>query len=159
MSQLYANITPNALLVELGASTRWEAIEALVEALVNAGNVAAEDRDIVVARAKRREHSQSTGIGFGLAIPHALDDRVLDFALGIGRSITGVEWSSLDDEPVHFAVLIVGPTFNPRQYQHLLALSYRVGSALLRLPDSMKFGGAIQDLARFVENMTLWPKH
>src|ERR1700744_5457020 len=51
----------------------------------------------------------STGIGFGIAIPHASSDRVDKVVAAFGRSTTGIEFDSLDNAPVKFIVLFVVP--------------------------------------------------
>ena len=51
----------------------------------------------------------STGIGLGIAIPHASSDKVTEVVAAFGRSMTGVEFDSLDGQPVNFVVLFVVP--------------------------------------------------
>jgi mannitol/fructose-specific phosphotransferase system IIA component (Ntr-type) len=51
----------------------------------------------------------STGIGFGIAIPHASSDRVSEVVAAFGRSLDGIEFDSLDNAPVKFIVLFVVP--------------------------------------------------
>ena len=51
----------------------------------------------------------STGIGFGIAIPHASSDRVSQVVAAFGRSSQGIEFDSLDNAPVRFIVLFVVP--------------------------------------------------
>jgi mannitol/fructose-specific phosphotransferase system IIA component (Ntr-type) len=51
----------------------------------------------------------STGIGFGIAIPHASSDRVGQVVAAFGRSSKGIEFDSLDNSPVRFIVLFVVP--------------------------------------------------
>ena len=51
----------------------------------------------------------STGIGFGIAIPHASSDRVAKVVAAFGRSTRGIEFEALDNAPVRFVVLFVVP--------------------------------------------------
>ena len=51
----------------------------------------------------------STGIGFGIAIPHASSDRVNDVIAAFGRSSQGIEFDALDNAPVKFVVLFIVP--------------------------------------------------
>jgi mannitol/fructose-specific phosphotransferase system IIA component (Ntr-type) len=51
----------------------------------------------------------STGIGFGIAIPHASSDRVTEVVAAFGRSRAGIEFEALDNAPVRFVVLFVVP--------------------------------------------------
>ena len=58
---------------------------------------------------KEREQTMSTGIGFGIAIPHASSDIVEEVVAAFGRSTIGIEFDSLDGQPVFFIVLFVVP--------------------------------------------------
>lgn len=51
----------------------------------------------------------STGIGFGIALPHASSDRVGEVVAAFGRAPAGIEFDSLDNAPVRFIVLFVVP--------------------------------------------------
>ncbi len=97
------------IIPEMKASERWSAIVELVDLLVSLKHVNAEDRDQVLAALRQREETMSTGIGFGIAIPHASSDRVGKVVAAFGRSSTGIEFDSLDNAPVNFIVLFVVP--------------------------------------------------
>ena len=51
----------------------------------------------------------STGIGFGIAIPHASSSKVGEVVAAFGRSSAGIQFDALDGEPVFFIVLFVVP--------------------------------------------------
>ncbi|MHB9028500.1 MAG: PTS sugar transporter subunit IIA [Candidatus Latescibacterota bacterium] len=55
---------------------------------------------------RARERAMSTGIGMGVAIPHAKIPSVQDFVMAVGRSIPGVDFDSLDGLPVHIIILV-----------------------------------------------------
>ena len=97
------------IIPEMKASERWSAIVELVDLLVGLKQVKAADRDIVLAALRQREETMSTGIGFGIAIPHASSDRVEKVVAAFGRSRGGIEFDSLDNAPVNFIVLFVVP--------------------------------------------------
>lgn len=97
------------ILPDMQAGERWQAIEEIVAMLVDSGKIADSDRPELLAALKQREETMSTGIGFGIAIPHASSDRVTEVVAGFGRSKSGIEFDSLDNEPVHFIVLFVVP--------------------------------------------------
>ena len=88
---------------------RWEAIAELVDCLVKAGKIDQKDRDDVLNSIRQREETMSTGIGFGIAIPHASSDKVDEVVAAFGRSVKGVNFDSLDGQPVFFIVLFVVP--------------------------------------------------
>ncbi|MBR3732063.1 MAG: PTS sugar transporter subunit IIA [Spirochaetales bacterium] len=68
-----------------------------------------------------REKIVSTGIGLGLAVPHARHDSVHDFVAAAVLVKNGVEWRSIDDSPVHFAIMIGSPEDSHKQYLNLLS--------------------------------------
>jgi fructose-specific phosphotransferase system IIA component len=102
-------LSAGQILPDMQAGERWQAIEEIVTMLVASGKVAASDKEELLAALKQREETMSTGIGFGIAIPHASSDRVTEVVAGFGRSKAGIEFDSLDNEPVHFIVLFVVP--------------------------------------------------
>ena len=74
-----ADILGNAQIVpDLKATNRWEAIDELIGNLVTTGKIQPGDRDAVTAAVKKRETSMSTGIGFGIGIPHASTDLIFE---------------------------------------------------------------------------------
>lgn len=71
---------------ELKATNRWDAIDELIGVLVASGKISPENRDSVTAVVKKRETSMSTGIGFGIGIPHASTDLITEVVAAFGRS-------------------------------------------------------------------------
>jgi len=105
-----ANLLSKSQIVpDMVATERWEAIAELVDCLVKSGKIAAADRDVVLEAIRQREQTMSTGIGFGIAIPHASSDKVNEVVAAFGRSGKGVQFDSLDGQPVFFIVLFVVP--------------------------------------------------
>jgi fructose-specific phosphotransferase system IIA component len=102
-------LSAEQIIPEMKAGERWQAIEEIVNVLVEAGRVSPKDKPSVLAALKQREETMSTGIGFGIAIPHASSDCVSEVVAGFGRSKGGIEFDSLDNEPVHFIVLFIVP--------------------------------------------------
>lgn len=97
------------IIPEMAARERWDAIAELVDALVKAGKIEASDRQDVIESIRQREQTMSTGIGFGIAIPHASSSKVTEVVAAFGRSAGGVNFESLDGAPVNFIVLFVVP--------------------------------------------------
>lgn len=67
------------------------------------------DFDAYVEEVFRREDLSTTGIGFGVGIPHGKTDAVKVPTVAFGRSVEGIEWESLDEKPVHMVFLIAVP--------------------------------------------------
>ena len=102
-------LTVEQIIPQMQATERWGAIGELVDLLVKVGKVKPEDHDTVLNALKQREDTMSTGIGFGIAIPHASSDKVTEVVAAFGRSSGGIEFESLDNAPVKFVVLFVVP--------------------------------------------------
>ena len=92
-------LTVEQILPEMKSTERWTAIVELVELLVTQGRIRPEDKETVLSALRAREETMSTGIGFGIAIPHASSDRVRDVVAAFGRSSHGIEFESLDNAP------------------------------------------------------------
>lgn len=121
---------------------RWEAIVELVDQLVVAGCVQPANREQVLADLRTREESMSTGIGFGVAIPHTSSSHVSQVVAAFGRSKEGIEFDALDGNPVHFVVLFVVPANEFQTHLKTLAAiakflnDKRVRDALAVAPDT-----------------------
>lgn len=81
------------------------------------------DKDLYLSALHKREGIISTGIGMGVAIPHAKLDSFPDFfiAIGIKQQGSGIEWDSLDGSPVRIVFLIGGPKKRQTEYLQLLS--------------------------------------
>ncbi len=114
-------LSAEQIIPEMKATERWPAIVELIDLLVSLGRINPADRDSILASLKQREETMSTGIGFGIAIPHASSDRVNDVVAAFGRSSQGIEFDALDNAPVKFVVLFIVPK---NQFQtHLRTLA------------------------------------
>jgi mannitol/fructose-specific phosphotransferase system IIA component (Ntr-type) len=91
----------------LDARTMDEVLERLVGMLVTAGVVT--DREAVLADIRKREEVMSTGIGGGIAIPHAQSRGAGRLAVALGRCAREIDFNSLDGRPVQLFFLVVGP--------------------------------------------------
>lgn len=102
-------LSVDQIVPELRARERWSAIDELLDVVVQKGLVGSEDRVSIFEAIKSREANMSTGIGLGIAIPHASSDRVDRVVAAFGRSRQGIEFGALDNAPVRFVVMFVVP--------------------------------------------------
>lgn len=109
------------VIVDLKATNRWEAIDELIGRLVDSGRIKPEDREQIASVVKKRETSMSTGIGFGIGIPHASTDLISEVTGAFGRSKPGVNFDALDNQPVHLVVLFLVPQGQFQKHLHTLA--------------------------------------
>ncbi|MDJ0976108.1 MAG: PTS sugar transporter subunit IIA [Planctomycetota bacterium] len=105
--------------IQLTATTKDEALVELVDSVAETSDV--HDRDALLEAVRNREKLLSTGIGLGIAIPHARIESVHGFVVAVGRRPDGIEFGSIDGKPVTIVVLIAGPKDAQKPYLELLA--------------------------------------
>ena len=105
----------------LKSRDKWNAIEELVDILIAEGKIDLADRSDIVNAIRTREETLTTGIGFGIAIPHGASERVKGVVTAFGRSFQGIDFGSIDNVPVHFVALFIAP--KDRFQDHLRGLS------------------------------------
>jgi PTS system fructose-specific IIA component/PTS system nitrogen regulatory IIA component len=84
-------------------------IQILTESLVAAGKIDSKDVADIVAVAMTREDRGSTGIGHGIAIPHCRSTHINSIMCSFGTSRKGLDFDSLDGEPVYSVFLLLTP--------------------------------------------------
>ncbi len=109
------------IITDMRAANRWEAIDELINNLVTSGKIKAENLEAIAAVVKKRESSMSTGIGFGIGIPHASTDLIYEVVGALGRSIKGVNFDALDNQPVNLVMLFLVPQGQFQKHLHTLA--------------------------------------
>lgn len=114
-------LTPETVLPDLKAKDRWQAIEELLDALIAARRVEAKHRETIVAALRKREQTMSTGIGFGVGIPHATTDCCAEVVGAFGRSAAGIEFAAMDNRPVQLLVLFLSPQGQVQKHLQVLA--------------------------------------
>jgi len=114
-------LSTRQIVPELAATNRWEAIDELISCLVEAGKVLPENREAITMVVKKRETSMSTGIGFGIGIPHASTELITEVVAAFGRSKAGVNFDALDNQPVHLVTLFLVPAGQFQKHLHTLA--------------------------------------
>jgi mannitol/fructose-specific phosphotransferase system IIA component (Ntr-type) len=103
----------------LESNNKYNAIEELAE-VFNGSNIC-EDTGILISALREREEIMSTGIGLGIAIPHAKLDCINEMAFAIGISKEGIEFDSLDGNPVHLIILVAAGESQHKDYLRLLS--------------------------------------
>lgn len=114
-------ITPENIVPELKAADRWQAIDELIDNLVATGKIRKEHRAEVAEVVRKREESMSTGIGFGIGIPHASTSLIHDVVAAFGRSRSGIDFAALDNQDVQLVTLLLVPQGQFQKHLHTLA--------------------------------------
>ncbi len=102
-------LTPDRIILEMTAGEHWPAIVELIDRLVAVSTLPAEMREEILEALKFREEQVSTGVGYGVAIPHAFSEKLDKVVTIFGRSKVGIDFESLDQKPVHFVILFLVP--------------------------------------------------
>ena len=113
-------VVREAILVDLKATGKEEAIREIVRSLRDAGQVAETDYEGVVRAILGREELGSTGIGQGVAVPHTRHATVQRLVGTVALSKHGVDFAALDGDPVNIFFLLISPPNQPGD--HLRAL-------------------------------------
>jgi PTS system nitrogen regulatory IIA component len=107
--QIMDFLNERAVSCDLKATTKESVIHELVGLLVQAGTVKEKDVPRLTQILMAREALGSTGIGQGVAIPHGKSNCVTRLVAAFGVSRQGMNFDSLDGEPVHLFFLLVAP--------------------------------------------------
>lgn len=100
-------LNPKAVSADLQASDKEGVIGELVDLLIRQREI--KDNNEMVKALLDREALGSTGIGQGIAIPHAKSDSVKELVAAFGLSRKGINFNALDGEPVYIFFLLVAP--------------------------------------------------
>lgn len=114
-------LQPAAVKVPLDATTRDDAIRELVALLVRSGSIPAVEAPALTEAVLAREQQRSTGIGEGLAVPHAKSQGIRALAMAAGTLREPVDFQSIDRRPVRLVCMIVAPP--DRIADHIQALA------------------------------------
>ncbi len=105
--ELSKHLSVDRIRVPLSAVDKTAAITELVDVLSATDGLI--DRDVVLDAVLKREAERSTGIGYGLAIPHGKSDGCKKLVMAAGQPAEPIDFQSVDGRPVKFSVLLVSP--------------------------------------------------
>lgn len=123
---------PELVILDLQTKGVERTLSGLVHHLADCGVI--DDEGPVLDALLERETAQSTGIGGGVAIPHAVYPELDSTVIALALSRAGVEFRSLDNQPVHTFFLLLSPPAQSGRHIKLLARIAR----LMRQPDFME---------------------
>jgi mannitol/fructose-specific phosphotransferase system IIA component (Ntr-type) len=114
-------IPTEAIIDELASRGKQAVLEEMVGVLVGAGRIAKDSAASVVKALMKREELGSTGIGKGVAVPHAKHESIAEPVAAFGRSSKGIEFAALDGQPVRLVFLLLSSKENSGQHLEALA--------------------------------------
>jgi len=119
--KLASLLSEQQVILNMKADEHWSAIAELVESLDQLKLLKGENKEEVLKALQKREDQTSTGIGSGVAIPHAFSENIEEVVAMFGRSPEGIEFEALDNAPVKFIVLFIVPKKNYHLHLQTLA--------------------------------------
>ncbi len=119
--KLASLLTPKQVVLEMESVDHWGSIVELVEHLQTLNMLEGETKEDILEALHSREDQISTGIGSGVAIPHAFSDEIDNVVAVFGRSLKGIDFEALDNAPVNFLLLFVVP--RKQYHMHLQTLA------------------------------------
>jgi PTS system nitrogen regulatory IIA component len=111
-------LNPDAISLSLKAKNKAEALKELVELLERAHGI--DGQGEILEGVRKREAMMSTGVGFGVAIPHAKTGKTKTMLAACGVSRAGLEFDAADGKFAHLFVLFVSPENNAGQHVRVL---------------------------------------
>ncbi len=109
----------NAILIDLKVAPKNDVLVQMGTFLASIHNI--KDADTLVQKILEREADISTGIGFGIAIPHTRVDLVDRVCMVAARCVKGIEFKSLDEQPVHLIYMIASSKNNSDELRDVLS--------------------------------------
>lgn len=119
--ELSDTLKKNNILLKPKSTTRWELIAEMIDLAVKNKEITASDCDELLKLLVDREKSMSTGIGNGVAIPHCSTGRIQDIVYIMAIVPQGLDFDSIDNQPVKIVILLLVPKSKLTQHIKTLA--------------------------------------
>jgi mannitol/fructose-specific phosphotransferase system IIA component (Ntr-type) len=115
----------DAIIAQLSSTKRDQVIEELVQSLSDHKKIPAADVKALARAVISRENEASTGIGKGVAVPHVKDASISEPVAVVGCSQEGIDFVSLDKQPVYSVFLLLSPTSNPDKHLQVMETIFK----------------------------------
>jgi len=116
----------NAIIINLEAADKTELLTQMAKYLSSLYDLA--NPALIIQKIIDREAEMSTGIGFGIAIPHARIEGIDRVFMIAARSVKGIEFDAIDEQPVHLIFMMLSPANASNQYTQILSSLSRIMS-------------------------------
>lgn len=115
----------SAIIPELESKDRNGSVRELVEILYREGRLGSLEPEKLTKAIIQRENEASTGMGKGVALPHIKVDGIDEPVAAVGRSSKGIDFRSLDKQPVYTVLLLISPKENPDKHLQAMEILFR----------------------------------
>ncbi|MGA2506578.1 MAG: PTS sugar transporter subunit IIA [Chitinispirillaceae bacterium] len=119
-------LNKDSIIIDLQARDKNDTIVQMAGFLAAINNL--QDHDLIFRKILEREAEMSTGIGLGIAIPHARVETVDRVYMAAARSVKGVDFTAIDGQPVHLIFMIVSPVHASSDHMQVLSSLSRIMS-------------------------------
>lgn len=134
MIQLEEILNPESIKIDQHPICKMDLFDILLDLTIKSGNVT--DAELLKCDLLIRENIQSTGLGYGLALPHVASDGITKLTISCVICPDGVDYNAIDSAPVYVAFLIAQPEHGKtREYLHILATLSRLFRGTSIMPE------------------------
>ncbi len=136
-------LTKSSIIIDLPEISKNEFLSQMAHFMISLNGLSGADE--VAAKILDRESEMSTGIGYGIAIPHARISGIDRLYMVAARSAQGLEFNAIDEQPVHLVFMMISPANTSIEHTQILSslsriMSYEeVRTKLLKAEDSDQF--------------------
>lgn len=116
----------NGILLDIPSTGKDDVLQLMATFLANRYGL--PEGDDIAAKIIERETDMSTGIGYGIAIPHARIAGIDRLFLIVGRSLYGIDFNSIDEQPVHLLFMMLSPKNTSAEHTQILSNISRIMS-------------------------------
>ena len=116
--KIYKFMDPSRI-IDIKSNTKDEVLRELAKIICTSDKI--KDKELFIKKISEREKLMSTGIGYGIAVPHIRDKSIKDFVIAFGRKISGLEYDSIDNKPVKLVFMIGASDKQDKDYIRVLS--------------------------------------
>lgn len=116
----------NAILIELNSIDKKEVLNQMARFMASLYGL--QDGDGISQKILERETDMSTGIGYGIAIPHARIAGIDRLYMVAARHKTGIDFNAIDEQPVHLLFMMISPMNTSAEHTQILSSLSRIMS-------------------------------
>ncbi|POR17169.1 PTS sugar transporter subunit IIA [Leptospira interrogans] len=121
MNQLLTLLQSETVIFNLESGSKEEVISRLLQKAIDTHQIDTENKEEILESLLAREKSMSTGIGSGVAIPHCSVNLVDELKCVMGLNPNGIDFDSIDHQPVHIFILLIVPKTKFQEHIKTLA--------------------------------------
>ncbi len=116
--EIYKFMDPSRV-IDIQSNTKDDALRELADVICKSEIII--DKKLFIRKIFEREKLMSTGIGYGIAVPHIRDTSIKDFVIAFGRKKSGLEYDSIDNKPVKIIFMIGASDKQDKDYIRILS--------------------------------------